>query len=124
LRYTPVTAVYHPQTLKDIISDVSDYIDLILDDKKESNYSELEEVEGFIEDINKKRHEISEGYKAIAEADELLKELNEKFTTQIKPLLDRINAATKRMIQEKSQKEKTGDNNTDNSNTNNNEEDE
>jgi hypothetical protein len=86
IKTAPDTSSFYPQPIKDIDSSLQSYINLILDDEEEKIETELEEYEGFIENIGKKNLEIDKQYQAIIAKDETLDELDKKLTTEIKPL--------------------------------------
>lgn len=101
----PDPSSFYPQPLKDINSSVHDYINLILDDEEKVIESELEDFNGIIEDIGEKDREIDERYQAIVDKNETLKELDKKLTTEIIPLLDKLNELTHKISNERLQKE-------------------
>ena len=101
---SPDLSDYYPTALKDIENCIKEYIDAIVAKKQEEEESKLEEFEGIIDDIEKKKNEIKQEQGTIIEEDEHLKELNKKFA-ELKPLLDNLAILTKEKIQENEQKQ-------------------
>lgn len=97
----PTTSNYYPKILNELQDVITDYIKLILKDESSKVREELEDVEGFIEDVEEIRKEIDERYQVIVDKDETLKQIGEKLATEIQPLIERLKKLTKEKEKEK-----------------------
>jgi len=86
----PTASDYYPSVVYRLESILRDYINLILEDEASTIRDELRKVEGFIKNIKERKIKISARYRAIADKDVTLKEMNNKLTTEIKPLIDKL----------------------------------
>jgi transcriptional regulator with XRE-family HTH domain len=97
----PTTSKYYPRILNELQDVITAYIKLILKDEASEVKEELQEVEGFIEDIKKKRKEIDERYQAIVDKDEKLKQIGKKLATEIQPLIEQLKKLTEEKEKER-----------------------
>jgi predicted flap endonuclease-1-like 5' DNA nuclease len=105
IQTAPDPSSFYPQSIKDINSSLQTYINLILDDEEKKMESELKDYDGFIENIVDKEIANNERYRAIVEKDGILNELDKKFTTEIKPLMDKLNDSINKIKNEKLQRQ-------------------
>ena len=82
------------------------FFNLILEDEVSTIRDELKEVEGFIENIKERKIKISVRYRAITDKDDTLKEMNKKLTTEIKPLIDKLESLIVELKKKKAQDKK------------------
>src|SRR5215216_5168383 len=106
IKSSPEVSNYYPTVVYGLQSVLGKYIDLILQDESSATKDELKEVEGFIENINQRRQDIDKRYRAIVDKDETLKEIDEKLTTEIQPLIDRLKRLIAELENKRAQKRK------------------
>jgi hypothetical protein len=102
----PDASNYYPSIILSLEISFKRYINLILEDEHKKIAGELEEVEGFIDDVRLKKCEIHKRYMAIVDKNPILKELGEKLATEIRPLLDKLDASTKELSDKRARTEK------------------
>jgi hypothetical protein len=91
VKSSPEVSNYYPVIVYNLEIVLGKYNDLILQNEALAINDELKEVEGFIENINQRRQDIDKRYRAIVNKDKTLKEINDKLTIEIQPLIDRLN---------------------------------
>jgi len=106
IKSSPDASKYYPIVVYGLETTLRNYINLILEDEASATEDELEEIEGFIEDICQKRQDIDKRYRAIVDKDETLKEIDKKLTTEIQPLIDQLKGLTTELENNRAQKKK------------------
>jgi predicted flap endonuclease-1-like 5' DNA nuclease len=95
---------HYPEEVKTAKEIIDKYVTSITDPDWQNIEAELEEVEGFIEDVQQKEAQIDGQLGKIVKEDAIMKELGAKFA-EIKSILDRMENALKER-EEKKQREK------------------